>query len=35
MINYLFHEPDPVRQASLEIYVAMAAETKYNDFNTH
>jgi hypothetical protein len=30
MINYLFHEPDLVRQALLEIYVAVAAEMKYN-----
>lgn len=29
------HEPDPVRQALLKIYVALAAEAKYNDFNTH
>jgi len=34
MIYYLFHKPDPVGQASLEIYVAMAAQVKYNDFNT-
>ena len=29
------HEPDPLRQALLEIYVAIAAETTYNDFDTH
>ena len=29
------HEPDPLRQALLEIYVAVAAEAKYNDFDTH
>jgi hypothetical protein len=28
------HEPDPVRQALLEIYVAIATEAKYNDFDT-
>jgi len=28
-------EPDPLRQALLEIYVAIAAKTKYNDFDTH
>jgi len=28
-------ESDPVRQALLEIYVALATETKYNDFDTH
>jgi hypothetical protein len=28
------HEPDPVRQALLEIYVAIATEAKYNDFET-
>jgi hypothetical protein len=29
------HEPDPLRQALLEIYVAIAAEARYNDFDTH
>ena len=29
------HEKDPVRQALLEIYVAVATEAKYNDFDTH
>lgn len=29
------HEPDPVRQALLEIYVALATDAKYNDFDTH
>lgn len=29
------HEPDPARQALLEIYVALATEAKYNDFDTH
>ncbi len=28
-------EPDPLRQALLEIYVAIAAEAKYNNFDTH
>jgi hypothetical protein len=28
-------EADPVRQALLEIYVAVATEAKYNDFDTH
>ncbi len=29
------HEPDPLKQALLEIYVAIAADTRYNDFDTH
>ena len=29
------HEPDPFRQVLLEIYVAVVADTQYNDFNTH
>jgi len=29
------HEADPVRQALLEIYVAIAAQAKYNDLDTH
>jgi len=29
------HEPDPLRQALLEIYVIVAVETRYNDFDTH
>lgn len=29
------HEPDPLKQTLLEIYVAIAAETQYNDFDTH
>ena len=29
------HEPDPVRQALLEIYVAIVSKAKYNDFDTH
>ena len=29
------HEPDPVRQALLEIYVAVATRSRYNDFDTH
>lgn len=29
------HEPDPVRQALLEIYVAVATGARYNDFDTH
>lgn len=28
-------EPDPLRQAILEIYVAVALQTRYNDFDTH
>jgi len=28
-------EPDPLRQALLEIYVAVALQTPYNDFDTH
>jgi hypothetical protein len=28
------HEPDAVRQALLEIYMAIATEAKYNDFET-
>jgi GIY-YIG catalytic domain len=28
-------EPDPFRQALLEIYVAIVLETPYNDFDTH
>ena len=28
-------EPDPVRQALLEIYVSVALEAEYNDFDTH
>ena len=29
------HEPDPLRQALLEIYVAVATQARYNDFATH
>jgi hypothetical protein len=29
------HEPDPVRQALLEVYVAVTTEARYNDFDTH
>jgi hypothetical protein len=29
------HEPDPLRQALLEIYVAVAINARYNDFDTH
>ena len=29
------HEPDPVKQALLEMYVAVILETPYNDFDTH
>jgi hypothetical protein len=29
------HEPDPLRQALLEIYVAIASQARYNDFDTH
>jgi hypothetical protein len=28
-------EPDPVRQAFLEIYVAVTLGTPYNDFDNH
>ena len=28
-------ERDPLRQALLEIYVAVVLKTPYNDFNTH
>jgi hypothetical protein len=28
-------EPDPVRQAVLEVYVAVVLKTPYNDFDTH
>ena len=28
-------EPDPTRQALLEIYVAVVLDTPYNDFDTH
>jgi len=28
-------ETDPLRQALLEIYVAVVLKTPYNDFNTH
>ena len=28
-------EPKPLRQALLEIYVAVVVEAKYNDFDTH
>jgi hypothetical protein len=33
-VRYI-HEPDPMRQAILEIYVSVVADTKYNDFDTH
>lgn len=29
------HEPDPLRQALLEIYVAVATAAEYNDFDTY
>jgi hypothetical protein len=29
------HEPDPVKQALLEIYVAVASKAKYNNFDVH
>jgi hypothetical protein len=29
------HEPDPTKQALLEIYVAVATGARYNDFDTH
>jgi len=29
------HEADPVRQALLEIYIAVATQAKYNYFDTH
>lgn len=28
-------EPDPIRQAVLEMYVAVAVDARYNDFDTH
>jgi len=28
-------EPDPTRQALLEIYASVVLRTKYNDFDTH
>jgi hypothetical protein len=28
-------EPDPICQALLEIYSAVALQTPYNDFDTH
>jgi hypothetical protein len=28
-------EPDPLRQALLEIYISVALQTPYNDFETH
>ena len=29
------HEPEPLRQALLEIYLAVITEARYNDFDTH
>ena len=29
------HEPEPLRQTLLEIYVSIATEAKYNSFETH
>jgi hypothetical protein len=29
------HEPEPLRQALLEIYVAVITAARYNDFDTH
>ena len=29
------HEPEPLQQALLEMYVAVATRAKYNDFGTH
>ena len=29
------HEPEPLRQTLLEIYVAVSADAKYNDFSPH
>lgn len=29
------HEPDPIRQTLLEIYVSVVLDTQYNDFDTH
>ncbi|MBT6690398.1 GIY-YIG nuclease family protein [archaeon] len=29
------HEPHPIRQALLEIYVSVVLKTPYNDFDTH
>lgn len=31
----LLAEPDPLRQALLEIYVSVVLRTPYNDFETH
>lgn len=28
-------EPDPLRQALLEMYIAFVLRTPYNDFNNH
>ena len=28
-------EPDPLKQALLEIYVAVVSDAKFNDFDTH
>jgi hypothetical protein len=33
-VRYI-HEPNPTRQALLEIYVAVATKARYNDFDTH
>ena len=33
-IRYV-HEPEPLRQALLEIYVAVITAARYNDFDTH
>jgi hypothetical protein len=29
------HEPEPIKQALLEMYVAVILDTPYNDFDTH
>ena len=29
------HEPEPLRQALLEIYVAVVTRAEYNSFETH
>lgn len=35
MIIRWVHEPDPTKQALLEIYVSVVLDTPYNDFDTH
>jgi len=35
MVVRWVQESDPVKQALLEIYVAVVLQTPYNDFDTH